>query len=41
MSLRRRSLLAASALAALPLSARAAELILAGVNGPLTGPNAQ
>ncbi len=41
MTLNRRSLLAASALAALPLRARAAEPVLAGVSGPLTGPNAQ
>ena len=41
MVLKRRSLLAASALAALPLRAHAADPILAGVSGPLTGPNAQ
>ena len=41
MSLTRRSLLAASAAVALPLRAHAADPVLAGVSGPLTGPNAQ
>ncbi len=42
MTLSRRSLLAATAAASLPLGrARAAEPITAGVSGPLTGPNAQ
>jgi branched-chain amino acid transport system substrate-binding protein len=40
MTLSRRKLLAASVVA-LPIAARAAEPILAGVSGPLTGPNAQ
>ncbi len=42
MPLNRRTLLAAAALPALRLTAaHAAEPILAGVSGPLTGPNAQ
>ena len=41
MTLTRRSLLAATAAAGLPLRAYAAEPIMAGVSGPLTGPNAQ
>ena len=42
MPLNRRTLLAAAALSGLRISAaRAAEPILAGVSGPLTGPNAQ
>ena len=39
MRMTRRAVLATSAL--LPLAARAAEPVLAGVSGPLTGPNAQ
>jgi branched-chain amino acid transport system substrate-binding protein len=40
MTLSRRQVLAAS-IATLPIAGRAAEPILAGVSGPLTGPNAQ
>ena len=41
MALTRRSLLAASAVATLPRRAFAAEPVMAGISGPLTGPNAQ
>ena len=42
MRLTRRSLLATAAVAAaVPLSARAADPVWAGISGPLTGPNAQ
>ena len=41
MTLKRRSLLAAGAAVSLPFRASAAEPVLAGVSGPLTGPNAQ